>query len=285
MNIDSDKIASLLQLAMDGSFSKASKNLHLSQPALSKKIRRLEAEFGTTLVIRDRKGVLLTDFGQRVIRYARARQCMDQELMQSISYTNSANRGEVRIACYSSIARSAVLPCLSEILVGNSRVHVDLMSRELRELPGLLLSSSVDFILTTTPIKKNILTTEIVGKEEFVHIRPSLPIGKGTAILPYLDHDADDETTLQFLERQKLDTNVERNFYDDIYLILDAVELGLGQAIVSKHLITGRKNLTVVKHPKKMIFEIYLQFYLDSYQPKMKLDVLHTLKHNLSKYL
>ena len=50
-------ISTIVEMA---SFSKASKKLYISQPALSQGIRRIEAELGVTLFVRDRTKVVPT---------------------------------------------------------------------------------------------------------------------------------------------------------------------------------------------------------------------------------
>ena len=52
------------------SFSKAAKKLFISQPALSKSIRALEAELGVTLFKRDPRELSLTSEGENVYCYA-----------------------------------------------------------------------------------------------------------------------------------------------------------------------------------------------------------------------
>ncbi len=279
---ESDLVAALYQLSVDGSYSKASRSLHLTQPALSKKILRLEKSLGVTLVIRGSKGVSLTEAGLDAIRYYRIKRTLDQELMQSIlSFNSGLKLGEVRLATYSSIARSAILPCLKELLHNASHVHVDLMSRELEELPALLLSGQADFIVTTSPIQRQNLMMEHIADEEFVHVRP---IG-GAIDLPFLDHDARDQTTIQFLEKQGLSGATSRNFYDDIYMILDAVANGFGQAIVSKHLIDTRQDIEIVPHKKRMIQKVFLQYHRNAYQPKFQERIIHLIKKNLAGFL
>src|ERR1700686_5297883 len=54
------------QVAEVGSLTKASKALHLSQPAVSKHIKLLEEELRVPLFIRSSSGVVLTDAGEAV---------------------------------------------------------------------------------------------------------------------------------------------------------------------------------------------------------------------------
>lgn len=54
-----------------GSFTKAAEHLHITQPSLSKSIAELEAEAGSTLLLRTKSGVLLTEDGQAVLEQVR----------------------------------------------------------------------------------------------------------------------------------------------------------------------------------------------------------------------
>src|SRR5690606_863462 len=53
-----------LTIARCGSFSRASAELHIAQPALSSQIAALEAEFDAQLFIRHSRGVELTEVGR-----------------------------------------------------------------------------------------------------------------------------------------------------------------------------------------------------------------------------
>ncbi len=57
---------------MHSSISKAAKQLHLSQPALSMQIQSLEKELGTQLLIRSTKGVQLTPAGEILYNYTKS---------------------------------------------------------------------------------------------------------------------------------------------------------------------------------------------------------------------
>jgi LysR family nitrogen assimilation transcriptional regulator len=57
-------------IARESSFNKASKTLRIAQPALSRIIRSLEEELGTTLFIRNQTGVELTATGRLLLEKA-----------------------------------------------------------------------------------------------------------------------------------------------------------------------------------------------------------------------
>ncbi|MEM8698338.1 MAG: LysR family transcriptional regulator, partial [Pseudomonadota bacterium] len=52
-------------------FSRAAEAIHVSQPALSSQIKKLEAELGLDIFVRDRNDVRLTEFGEQVVTSAR----------------------------------------------------------------------------------------------------------------------------------------------------------------------------------------------------------------------
>ena len=50
-----------------GSFTKAAAVLDIAQPALSRQIRELEIELGVALLVRNGRGVVLTDAGVKFL--------------------------------------------------------------------------------------------------------------------------------------------------------------------------------------------------------------------------
>ena len=64
------QIEQALTIASEGSISKASKKLYLSQPNLSQSLKQLEQELGSPLFERNGKGVVLTPFGREFLAFA-----------------------------------------------------------------------------------------------------------------------------------------------------------------------------------------------------------------------
>ncbi|OQP33229.1 LysR family transcriptional regulator [Pantoea latae] len=93
MRIKLHQLDVLLEVAAQGSLSKAARTLHLTQPAISKTIQEIESEIGMPILDRSSRGVTLNDYGQVLLRHARdidrslsqAREEIDSLLGQSLS--------------------------------------------------------------------------------------------------------------------------------------------------------------------------------------------------------
>ena len=69
--MDSNALKAFLAIVDQGSFSEAAEQLHLTQPAISKRLAALESQLDTTLIDRSHRQVRLTDSGARLLPHAR----------------------------------------------------------------------------------------------------------------------------------------------------------------------------------------------------------------------
>jgi DNA-binding transcriptional LysR family regulator len=81
------------------SISKASKELHITQPGLSKQLQKLEDNFSVPLLKRSNKGVLLTEIGEKVFDYAETILHLEENLYNQIEKIKSKNEHLVIAAC------------------------------------------------------------------------------------------------------------------------------------------------------------------------------------------
>ena len=70
--MDIRELQSFIILAEQLHFGRTARLLHLSQPALSKQIRRLESDLGAHLLERGKHGARLTTFGQQFLEDSRS---------------------------------------------------------------------------------------------------------------------------------------------------------------------------------------------------------------------
>jgi DNA-binding transcriptional LysR family regulator len=107
--VDLRELESFVAVAEELHFGKAARRAHLSQPALSQQIQRLEKEFGFALFTRNRRRVALTPAGGLMIE--RARQLLDDadEMIAAASRVASGRAGSLRIG-YVGAAPYGALP-------------------------------------------------------------------------------------------------------------------------------------------------------------------------------
>ena len=71
MNINFELYRIFYTVAVCGNITKASKELMISQPAVTKQLKTLENQLGGELFLRTKKGVILTDNGREIFNYVK----------------------------------------------------------------------------------------------------------------------------------------------------------------------------------------------------------------------
>lgn len=253
-------------------FSKAAQNLHITQSALSQRVLNLESELGTTLFIREPSGLILTEAGHKLLRYCQTRNILEEEYFSSLKSKNKSElAGIIRIAGFSSIMRSLLLPSLAPLMKENSNLSIKTITQELDQLLGLLTHSQVDYILTNENPQKENIEAIFLGYEENV-LAGSKKL-KTTNV--YLDHDEKDATTSFYFKNTKQNTKeIKKRYLDDVYGLIDGVRLGYGKAILPKHLIEDFKDIEILDNKNKLMVSVYLLFYKQPYYTQLHNQII-----------
>jgi DNA-binding transcriptional LysR family regulator len=109
MNIE--HLKTFRELAKLGSFSEAAKRLHISQPAVSFQIQRLEQELGVQLIDRSQRAAALTETGKLLLSFAEAVEGEHEKLLHDLEKMQEEVAGELLIAA-STIPGEYILPSL-----------------------------------------------------------------------------------------------------------------------------------------------------------------------------
>ena len=246
------------------SFTKAALDLGLTQSALSQKIARLEDELETTLFVRKTEGISLTSAGEKLLTHARQQLQMEEEFLKDFLGNKNEFAGSIRIAGYSSVMRSLIIPELASTLRKHPNVQFEFSTHEMNELPLVLKQNKAEFIITDYFMSLPGVEEVQIGEEEYVLVESS----KHPSDI-FLDHDTEDNMTEAFLKFQGINLKYKRSFMGDVYGLIDGVALGLGKAVISKHLIEGDKRLKIIPTKKKYIRPIVLSYFKQTYYPKV----------------
>lgn len=284
MSLSSIYLDAFIAVAQSEGFSAAAKQLHLTQSALSQRIKNLEEELGLTLFIRAPGGVTLTESGERLLRYCQTKQSLEGELIQELNVSKVFDiSGTIRIGAYSSVLRSVVVPSLKPLLQKHPHVLCEFVSATMAELPAMLQRAEVDFIVMDYLWERSHLQTGILGQENYVLIEAQKENLRQDI---FLDNDSEDRTTENFFKSQGgKSPKYRRSYFDDCYGIIDAVALGLGRAVMSEHLVVGNNKIRVLKSAKPFKVDVVLHYHQQPFYSKLHQAVIRDLQDKAGEYL
>jgi DNA-binding transcriptional LysR family regulator len=283
MKISSHGLQAFLQTALKLNVTQAAKDLGLTQSALSQRLALLEEDLEVTLFIREPRGLKLTDSGQKLLRYASLNRNLEEELLFELKGESQDLAGTLRLGAYSSVLRSVILPALAPLLRKYPQVHVDFQSYEMSELAEVLKTAKADLIVTDFALHKKGLVEEILGYEEYVVIESAK--FEGPADL-YLDHGPEDAATEEFFRAQSRAPKAYRRAYmGDVYGIIDGVEMGLGRAVMSKHLIADHGRVKPVRGFAAAKRAVTLHYFEQPFYSRLMKKIIEELKDKTPKFL
>ena len=242
------------------SFSEASKQLFISQSAVSQSIKVLEKKLNQTLFIRSTKRVQLTPEGEILLKHIEPAINLIQKGENQLLEANTLNGGQLRIGASDTICRYFLIPYLQQFHIQYPNVHIKVTNQTSIECAHLLESGQVDFIVTNYPNSglSNSQTIRTIREftDVFVANRQHFPLEDKVFTLKELqDYPilmlTRKSTTSEFLhkmfQRSRLDLvpEIELSSND---LLIDLARIGLGIAFVPDFCIPEHdKDLFILK--------------------------------------
>jgi DNA-binding transcriptional LysR family regulator len=275
MKLSSSQLEGFYAVARTRNFTKAAEAIHVTQSALSQRILNLEAEIQTTLFIRDRSGIELTEAAQELFKYCQFKDNFETEFLNRLKSHNSKElAGPIRIAGFSSVIRSLITPAVAPLLQKNPNVQLHVQTREIHELLPMLKRGEVDFIVLDHELDRDEIESVKIGTERYVLTQAKNYKGPDV----YLDHDEKDETTKRYLKLAKKPSAIlKRHFMDDIYGVIDGVKMGLGKAILPEHLLEEIKGLEVKDRKIALEVPVYVHFFKQPFYTRLHSSVVESL--------
>ncbi|MGL5435569.1 MAG: LysR family transcriptional regulator [Lachnospiraceae bacterium] len=241
------------------SFSEASKQLFISQSAVSQSIKVLEKKLNQPLFIRSTKRVQLTPEGEILLKHIEPAMNLIKQGENQLLEANTLNGGQLRIGASDTICRYYLVPYLKEFHRQYPNVHIKVTNQTSIECAKLLESGQVDFCITNYPNSGLSNTQNIrvihefydvfVANDEYAAIRGKKTGLKELQQYPILMLDRK-STTSEFLhtmfQRHQLDLvpEIELSSND---LLIDLARIGLGIAFVPDYCIPDtERDLFVV---------------------------------------
>lgn len=173
-----------LAAAQYGSLHAAANALAISQPALTKSIRRLEQVLGLALFDRHARGVRLTVFGEALLLHARSLQAELRLADETMRELRATTRGLVRLGAGPSMSATLMPPLAARLMESGPAIRLHIRSGLNDSLLAALQSGDLDFAITSMPaapvaglVHQRLFTDKVV-----VAARRGHPLAAGAAM-------------------------------------------------------------------------------------------------------
>ncbi len=151
MDINYELYKVFYHVAVTLSFSEASKQLFISQSAVSQSIKVLERKLNQPLFIRSTKRVQLTPEGEILRKHIEPAMNLIRKGENQLLEANTLNGGQLRIGASDTICRYYLVDYLKQFHLAYPNVHIKVTNQTSIECAHLLENGQVDFIVTNYP--------------------------------------------------------------------------------------------------------------------------------------
>ncbi|PCI09231.1 MAG: LysR family transcriptional regulator [Gammaproteobacteria bacterium] len=149
--MDIQNIAAFLMIAETGSFSRAAEKLHISQPAISKRIASLELSLDCRLFDRLGKNIQLTQAGEALIPGYQRIQAEIREAQHIISTLRTEVNGHLKFGTSHHIGLHRLPPVLRQYTKQYPKVELDIQFMDSEQAGALILKGDIELALITLP--------------------------------------------------------------------------------------------------------------------------------------
>lgn len=140
-----DKV--FLSVAKNLSFTKASEELFISQPAVTKHIKELESNLNISLFERKGNRILLTKAGEKAYDYLIKIEQQYRDLEFDLGRLSDTFKGELKIGASSTIAQYVVPKAMAAFHKRYPEIKLYLFNGNSFEIEQLLVKNEIDFAL------------------------------------------------------------------------------------------------------------------------------------------
>ncbi|HET7526426.1 MAG TPA: LysR family transcriptional regulator [Burkholderiaceae bacterium] len=166
-------LQSFVRVAELGSFSKAARVLDIAQPALSRQVRQLETDLRETLLLRNGRGVSLTDAGRRLFDHGVQILQQVEQAREDLGAERGAAVGHVTIGMPPSIGRRLTLPLIEGFRQQLPRARLTIVEGLSANIAEWITSGRADLGLLYNPEAQRELELTPLLREPLCLVEPA----------------------------------------------------------------------------------------------------------------
>jgi DNA-binding transcriptional LysR family regulator len=253
-------LRTLLAIARLGTFQAAAERLNTTQPAISARIRELEAQLGTALFRRDGRRMALTTHGRQLVQDSEPVLAeLDQILMRAAGSRFAT--GIVRIGT----GEIASASCVPTFVAGAQarfpdvtlEIEVDLTARMLERL----LAGSSDMVFLAGPVAHPGIVTRAIGSLNLVWLASPAVATAATTSAPQTIWTLPDHSPIHHIVRDAVASGAFRagtlNSCNNVRTMIDIVAQGGGVGLFPETMVRGEmaagELIEIANRPRRPI--------------------------------
>lgn len=270
-----------------GHFTRTAEKLHMTQSGVSQQVKKLEAQIGADLLIREGKQFTLTDAGEKLYISGQEILLNLENLAKKVK-TDDPYEGDVKIMSPGSVGLK-LYPHLLALQHIHPKLIIDYRFGANSDVENAILNGKVDIGLVTSPSSHLDLSCVPIAKEALLLITPTdvlNPSWEALAKLGFINHpDGSHHANLllsaNYSEYEHSDLLLKKGFSNQIGLILEPVSLGLGFTVLPAYAVEAfyKQDLIKVHRLKNPISEtLYLCLARNKVRPNRMQTIIDEIK-------
>lgn len=237
-------------VADEGSFLKAAEKLYITQPAISKAVKKLEDSLSVKLFIRESRGVRLTPDGELLYDYVTNAFSSIEAAENAIKSRHSLGIGQLRIGTSATLCKYVLLPYLTEFVSKNPHIQVSIQCQSTSDTISLLNSGTIDVGLVGITDESSVDRFYYLKESHYVFIATDtyLKTLKERSIIS--TKDIIEQGNIMLLDKQNVSRHHIERYFDesnlhpgnilevnDMDLLIDFARISMGVACVIKEFV------------------------------------------------
>lgn len=260
--MDTDALKAFVAINDNQSFTLAAEQLHITQPAISKRINALESQLDTQLFDRIGRDIRLTEAGKQLLPIALRILDDLNEAKRSIKALNEGVTGELSLGISHHIGLHRLPPVLKKFSKAYPEVHLDIEFMDSEEAYHAVLHGQLDIgVITLEPdaqthnkglfretiwldqLKVIVAKDHELAKEKTISLTR---LNQYNAILPGLNTYTGQIVANLFKENHLiLPTSMSTNYLETIKMM---VEIGLGWSVLPVSMLDEKLTAIEIKN-------------------------------------
>lgn len=296
MNINFELYKIFYTVVKCGNITKAAEELYISQPAVSKSIKKLEDSLGGKLFNRTKKGVMLTEEGKEFYGYVKAAMKNFSNAENRFNDLINLETGTIRIGISATLTKYFFIPYLEEFHKLHPNIDIKIYTEVTKILYKKLKDGIIDIVILNLPFMyeddKEVTINKIKEVQDAFYVSKSFKEleNKKLSLKDIEDYkflfQGTGSNTRTFLDNYLKENNIkikpymELNSYSLVNYLTKA-GLGIGYLTID---FTDEKELIKLnvkeKIPKRSIGIMYSNKNLPSFATK---EMINIILNNIKK--